>query len=206
MSYYCTTTWRCIFLDFNVLQPITTLVTGLFVLFVYMMQKTNEKQKVSRLLLSEIFLAEKTIAELSSQGKQIQIRDFFFLMPNNSWQSYSYMFMKEFSTSEIEFITEFYNKCSYLERETQRLLNYLNIAMEEKARITQSKLVELAGKYGDNPETYTQQKEKMLWDPYYKEEDWFIPDVNKHRIIAILSTIRPISSTSIIHKLQKIAR
>lgn len=68
-------------------------------------------------------------------------------MPNNSRKDHGHIFMKEFDANEIEMINEFFNKCSYLEKEIQTSLSYINIAMEEKSRITQQKLLELADKH-----------------------------------------------------------
>lgn len=59
--------WGCSFLDSNLLQTLIVFITGLFVIIIYALQKRNEKQKITKLLLSEIYLAEKTIANLLSQ-------------------------------------------------------------------------------------------------------------------------------------------
>ena len=175
---------------------------------VYLWQKRDEKRKAARIILMEIRNAEKVITEIKNTGV---VSDFSAILPLNSWSKYNHLFVKDLDRDELDLMNVFYTSCFLAEKEVQRLHSYLPIAMEEKAKIVQHKLLELSEKYKDEEDNmrensnYSKDKKAILYNVFYKENEWFLPHTPKNKLIAYIRNIRYINTSSCGEKLKRIA-
>ena len=177
------------------------LVIGAFAAFgVYYWQKKDEKKKAALVLLMEIRNAELQIQHLKESGA---ISDYSSILPSSSWQKFGYIFVKDFDRDELVLVNNFYNSCQLAETEIKQLRDALSVAMNEKMKIIQHKLLELMANATDK-ESYTTQKEKLL-DLFHKEDYWFLPNAPKEKLLRYLQNIILVMTSSAGQKLKKIA-
>jgi hypothetical protein len=81
----------------------------------------------------------------------------------------------------------------------------LPISNEEKIKITQHKLLDLAEKSNGDMEKFSADKKVILEECFFPETQWFEPALPKSRILQHLSNIKSILTTSSGQKLKSIA-
>jgi len=100
------------FLNSNFLLALTTLVVGGFAIYLYLKQKKDKKRDAARLILQEIRYAEQQIRKYR-EFKQYQLSD--RLLPTNSWNDNIHLFINDLKETEIDLISNFYAKASYID-------------------------------------------------------------------------------------------
>ncbi len=183
----------------NIFSGTATLLSVLAILFVYYFEQKSEKRKAARILIMEIRNAEKVISEIKTTKTVTQAS---FLLPVNSWPILQHHFVKHLDNDELILMNEFYNLCRLTQEEIDRMKSYLYISSDEKIKLSQHKLLELAERHkqidigmGENP-LYKKDKESILENVFYKETSWFQPHISTERIIDYLQNIRFVSTSS----------
>lgn len=188
---------------------IATLLTGGVAIGVFYWQKREKRMQAARILLLEIRNAEKTISEIKNSQA---VTESSFILPVNSWQKLQNLFITDFDNDELATLNDFYNLCSLAQKEVDRINSFLPMAIEEKIRLTQQKLLELAEKHKTEGNTfgkgsnYLKEKEEILNAIFYNEADWFSPKMPASKLVSYLQNIRYITTSSCGQKLKKIAR
>lgn len=177
------------------------LVVGAFAAFgVYYWQKRDEKKKAARVLLMEIRNAETEIKNL----KEISVvSDYSSVLPASNWGKYNHLFVKDLDRDELTLVNNFYNSCQLVENEIKQLRGALSVAMEEKMKIIQVKLLELIDKE-ENEESYKKQKERIL-ELFHKEDYWFLPSAPREKLLRYLQNISFVTTSTAGQKFKKIA-
>jgi hypothetical protein len=101
------------FLDSNFLSSIITLGVGFFAFRIYKKQKDDKKQDAANIVLQEIRNAEAQLI----QAKEIIARDkvipeSIVAMNTRSWSKYGYLFIRDLTSEEWQFVDNFYEKCA----------------------------------------------------------------------------------------------
>ena len=99
------------------IQSITTFIVGLFAFVLYVLGKRSTKRDAAKVIEIEINNAEKTLAEIKkslseSGGVNIGTK---VCLPTRSWEKYKHMFVSDFSESDWNRLSEFYENCSYVD-------------------------------------------------------------------------------------------
>lgn len=94
-------------------NSITTLAIGIIAYLVYLSQKKDHKRDAASIILIELENAERQLQIIlgSTSGGEQQLPQNILVMPNNSWNRYKYLFVKNFDQNEWDKITEFYSRC-----------------------------------------------------------------------------------------------
>jgi len=100
------------FLNSNFFLALTTLVVGGFAIYLYLKQKEDKKRDAAKLILQEIRYAEQKIRKYR-EVKSYKLYD--KLLPTNSWNDNIHLFIKELKETEIDLISDFYAKASYID-------------------------------------------------------------------------------------------
>ena len=180
---------------------IATIIAGAFAFIVYTLHKRDEKIKASRIILLEIRNAEDQILNIKNTGVA---SDFSSILPFDNWQNYNHLFVKDFDIDETKSINNFYISCALVDKELNRLKNFLPLAMENKAAEIQTKLLELADRNKNDHNTYKKEKDLIL-DTIHKETYYFEAISPKEKIIQYLKNIQLITVTTVGAKIKKIA-
>lgn len=113
-----------IFLDIlNNNLGLITLIVGVVAVFLYFRQKKDKKREIARLILQEVRYAEQAIKEFKRHlGYKLSDR----LLPTNSWNTNIHMFVSDFSETDIDSISKFYSKISYIDVMIQKISDQMN--------------------------------------------------------------------------------
>lgn len=193
----------------NIFSGFATFLSVLAIIWVYKSQKRDKKMEGARVLLAEIRNAENGLDEIKKTGV---ISDLTFVLPSNSWEKSQHLFIKDFDQDELRLMNTFYYTCASLEKQIQRIKSYLPLSNEEKVKLVQQKLLELAEKYKnstnnfDRNSDYQKEKRQVLDNLFYQEADWFVPKAPTNSLASEISLIRYISTSSCDVKLKRIAR
>jgi len=185
------------------LGALATVLSVAAVLVVYWLRQRKDKMDAARILLMEISSAEKTITDLKNSRLIIGTS---FVMSTSSWQKFQHFFIADFDNDELVLLNDFYNLTTLAQTEINRIKNFLPISNEEKIRLTQLKLLDLAVLCKGNPNLYLEEKKQILEDGFYKETEWFQPDVSEAKLFHYLPNIRFVSTSSCGQKLKRIAK
>ncbi len=101
-----------LFLNSSFFLALTTSAVGYFAIYLYQRQKRDKKQDIARLILQEIRYAELKVRRHREFG---QYKLYDKLLPTNSWNDNLHLFINELSESEVDLISDFYSKSSYLD-------------------------------------------------------------------------------------------
>ncbi len=168
----------------------------------YLWKVKIDKRNAARVLLMEIRNAERTLKVIKESGV---IAETTFVMPVSSWKKFQHYFVKDFDIDELDDLNHFYNLCILIQKEVNRMKDQLPTSNEEKIKITQQKLLDLADKYAGNEAGYLQARKEILYDRFFSEVEWFIPDLPKTRTMQHLGNVKPVLTTTCGKKLKKIA-
>ncbi|MCB9818611.1 hypothetical protein H6788_00275 [Candidatus Nomurabacteria bacterium] len=182
-----------------VFSGLATLITGLVAWSVYLYNKRDRKIELATIILNDILLAEK---EINNIKKSKVVTDYSFILPSNHWNEAQHIFVKDFDSDELNKISEFFKACSLAEESLKLIRSYLPISMDQKTRVIQEKLVELADTTDDKAE-YETRKGKIL-EVLHSEEYWFLPNAPSKKLIDFLQNVEQLSLGSIGVKLKKI--
>lgn len=98
-------------IDSGYISAATTLVVGLIAYAVYLRQKRDFKRDGASILLIEIENAERQLRIILAAPGSPTTLPSVLTMPNNSWDKYKYLFVKDLDQNEWDAITEFYSRC-----------------------------------------------------------------------------------------------
>jgi hypothetical protein len=186
-----------------------TIVTAIVAVILFYRQKSDERTKAARVVLMEIRHAENKINQLKSIGAFANPSP---LLIGNSWANYAHLFTKLLNRDEIDILYKFYQSSKLIDTQINTIINLQDKARETTTIAMQNKLVELADKYKDDPNSFTnphsdysrhkEQLTKIIHDETY----WFLPNLPKERLVALLSDIPAIATSAIGLKLKKVEK
>ena len=89
-----------------------TVVVGLLAIYIYFRQRRDRKRDAARLILQEIRYAEQQIRNFRiAQSYSLASK----LLPTNSWNDNIHLFIKDLKETEIDMISAFYSKATYID-------------------------------------------------------------------------------------------
>jgi hypothetical protein len=197
------------FLNSNSFAGFATLFTGLIALLVYFRQKSEEKVKAARIILTEIRNAEREVQEISSRLDAQPMEDFPSVLPINSWKVYSHLFARDFDSDELELLTNFYGNCEQIEEYVRRHNNFFWITTEERTRVVQNKLADIViGSLKEDGEVDSNKLasyKKSILDVYTNEPYAYAPAKTIDRLKNLVRESARITVTTAGTKLKKVA-
>jgi len=101
-----------LFFNSNFFIAITTIFVGGFAICLYIKQRKDKKRDAAKLILQEIRYAEQKIRKYR-EVKSYKLYD--KLLPTNSWNDNIHQFIKELKETQIDLISDFYAKASYID-------------------------------------------------------------------------------------------
>jgi hypothetical protein len=191
-------------MDFNStinFEAIATLLAAAIALVVYWLHRKDEKKKAAIILLSEIREAEQSIKEIQNTNT---VSDFTTVLSENHWKGYQYLFATSLDSDEIELVSSFYKSCEVIEKQLSLIKGYLPLSMEQKARVSQEKLIELADRSA-NINDFNSEKNRILDKSFWPNQDWFEPHAPKTKLINYINNVQFVVSSTAGVKLKKIA-
>ena len=177
-------------------------LTAFIVWVVYKLEQRDRRINAARILIEEIRDAETAIDNAKAIGG---VTSAMSIMPNASWATLKYLFVKKLDQDEIKFISNYYSDCQLAEKYLTDLKNVLPKAIEEKSGYIQRALVELATKHPFGSADYIA-AQKQLTEGVSKEEWYFAPDQPKNMIFSVISRIPKFIGTTTFEKLRKLAK
>lgn len=100
------------FFNSSFFTSFTTIIVGGFAIYLYLKQKTDHRRDAARLILQEIRYAEQQIRNFKEFG-EYRLSD--KLLPTNNWNKNIHLFIKDLKETEIDLISKFYSKASYID-------------------------------------------------------------------------------------------
>ena len=106
-------TWiKTIFKFLNDNLGLVTFVVGFLAIYIYVRQKKDRKRDAAKLILQEIRNAEQQIRNFRiAQSYSLASK----LLPTNSWNNNIHLFVKDLEETEIDVISAFYSKATYID-------------------------------------------------------------------------------------------
>jgi hypothetical protein len=107
--------WITIILKFiNENLGVVTFVGGVVAIYLYLKQRMDRKRDAARLILQEIRYAEQQIrnARITNPPTYSLASK---LLPTNSWNDNIHLFIKDLKETEIDMISAFYSKTTYID-------------------------------------------------------------------------------------------
>lgn len=95
------------FFNSNFFQGFSTILTVIGAVILYLRQKNAEKQRIAAALVNEIRNAEEAINSLKNRTAGVEIPE-IIILPQNSWNRYSHLFIKDLDQDQINTINRFY--------------------------------------------------------------------------------------------------
>jgi hypothetical protein len=97
----------------NYLEPLVTLIVGLFAIYLYIKQRRDHKRDAASILLLEIKSAERKIKSAKNKKPEsIDLSDEIPLVKSENWSRYKYLFVKDFDRDDWDALNDFYEKCA----------------------------------------------------------------------------------------------
>ncbi len=89
---------------------LVTLGTGIVAFFIYKKQQKDSKKDAANIILLEIQNAERMLEQV---GESVRIGSLpnKYLLPNDSWLRYKYLFVRDLDRDEWDKLTAFYTNC-----------------------------------------------------------------------------------------------
>ena len=176
----------------NVILAITTLLSGVLIVYTYIKQKVDRKKDVASLILQEVRYAETRIRNyLKSASYGLYDK----LLPTNSWNNNIHLFVNELEETELDLISSFYSKCYYID-----------ILIERIGDIKTSCCLVKEGKYnppGDG-EIFIPTKENLI-NKEIKIKETEPTERIQQILLKISSDVELIYTTTIMEKFKNIA-
>ena len=178
-----------------------TLISVGVAVLLYNVKVKRDKKNAAIILLMEIRNAEKSISVIRESGT---VTETTFVMPASSWNKFQHYFVSDFDSDELDLLSHFYNLCIVIQKEVDRMKDQLPTSNQEKIKITQQKLLDLAEKYAGDEEKYLQARKAILYDRFFLENEWFKPKLPEDRVIQHLISINSVLTTTCGQKLKKL--
>ncbi|MHB8913449.1 MAG: hypothetical protein ACYC4I_00330 [Minisyncoccota bacterium] len=181
-------------------DSIATLIAALIALVVYWLHQKDEKRKAAIILLSEIKDAEESIREIQRSNT---VSDYTSVLSENHWKEYQYLFATSLDGDEIELVSRFYRSCGVIEEQLRLIKGYLPLAKEQKVRLTQDKLIDLADRT-KNKSDFDLEKKRVLDESFWPNEEWFAPHTPKTKLFGYTGSVQFVISSNAGTRLKKI--
>jgi hypothetical protein len=199
-------------MDTNIISGIisagATLITGAFVIGIYLWQKRDSKIQAARVLLTEIRIAEEKIDQTRDILESNQNTDLPIIFPSKNWKNYSHLFISDFDQDELKLINSFYDFGEIIEDFAIRNNNFFWITTEERAKVTVNEVANLSHDVVISKRNEEDIKSSMsTFDNALDKHNLpYVPSKTKNEIKKYLSRIPKITTSSCGQKLKKIAR
>ncbi|MBL4693943.1 hypothetical protein JKY72_01070 [Candidatus Gracilibacteria bacterium] len=105
-----------LFLNSNFFTSLVTLLVGSFAIGLYIKQKISFKRDSASLILQEIRYAEQQIRTAKEPTAAYSYALSTKLLPTNSWHENINLFIRELKETDIDLISRFYAKASYIDK------------------------------------------------------------------------------------------
>jgi len=182
-----------------IFNGLATLLAGSLALLVYLYSKRDRKIEATNIILNEIYTAEREIKNIKNNKI---ITDYSFILPSNHWDQYQHLFVKNFDPDEINKISDFFKACSLAEESIKLIKSYLIIAMDQKSRNIQDKILNLMGD-NDYKTNYELKRDEIL-KVFHNENYFFMPNAPKEKLFDYLKNINELSVSPVGTKLKNI--
>ncbi|MCL4384575.1 hypothetical protein M1116_03915 [Patescibacteria group bacterium] len=163
------------FVNSNLLNPLITVLVGSIAYVLYKKQKDDYKTDAANVILLEIENAEKMLKKASESlaigtTKLHIVPEKNFVMQTESWSKYRYLFVRDFTQTEWDAVSDFYNKChlfdqaimdndSYLEKDMDLIREN---AHKYIAKFISNSAIELASANNEDTNMKQQKIEKIM--------------------------------------------
>lgn len=191
----------------NMFGGFATLLSVSVVIAIYLFQKWDRKMQTAQILLMEIRNAENAINEIKKNIKQRSSEPGYlirFVLPVNSWINHQHLFVEDFDEDEFKKINEFYNICSVIEKYIQHAKTTWIVTVDEKVKLAQSKILQLADKHQDNRQGYVDEAKK-IFDIFFPVDDGFVPNLGVYILETLVPSVPNIMTSSCGAKLKQLA-
>ncbi len=102
------------FLNSELFTALITLFVGITALALYTKQRSDYKSDAALLILQEIRYAEE-IFRLGTHSKTVNFSLYLRMLPTNNWNKNIHLFLNDLEETELDLISRFYSKCSYID-------------------------------------------------------------------------------------------
>jgi len=192
----------CNIIKSDVTRNIVMIIAASTAFIVYYFNKRDNFRKAASIILLEIKEVENIISNVRT-GQMFNIS--LPILKSNSWKEYKHFFVNKLDLDEFQQLNNFYIQAEIIENERIKVSNALTIAMEEKEKLLQKMIIELAKEYSSNKDEYNRKKNECL-EIIHKEDYYFEPSVPKDRINKAIIGMQLIIITSIGTKLKKYSK
>ena len=159
----------------SILSSVVTLVVGLGAFRIYKKQKHDAKRDAANVILLEIENAEQQLQVINQNQQQGSLAENIYLMKNSSWDSYRYLFVRDFDRNEWDKISDFYNKCHQYDEAVTFNNKYFGSNVEKTQLQLQRVLAGFAKDFTDAILAATTDREKSdLKDLYGQRKNLFV--------------------------------
>jgi len=178
-----------LFVNSNFFLALVTLVVGGIAIYLYLVQKRNEKRDAAKIIIQEIRRAEDIISDYKKTGGYQFAKK---IIATNSWAKNIHLFVGDLDNDELDKISDLYSTGEYLDR-----------LVGEISQITFQFEVE-RGK-----QLIVQAQQQIIQNQQLAQQTVVIPGlppVWKGRLESISHKLEPIYYSRIVDKLKKIAK
>ncbi|MFA6017032.1 MAG: hypothetical protein WC744_03015 [Patescibacteria group bacterium] len=126
----------------SLLNACVTLLVGGVAILVYNRQRNDDKKDAANTILLEIQNAERSLKRVKEAFKTQKgtLPEDIFIMQQESWSKYRYLFVKDFERDDWDEITDFYFRCQKYD-EAVSYNNSFFRKNEEQVRVNAAKLL-----------------------------------------------------------------
>ena len=183
------------------LNPIVTLMVGLFAFVLYFLKERKTKTIAAKIIWLEVLSTENRLKELKESGLQYTDKP---VLRNNNWDEYKHLLIGFFDNDEFVLLDEFYKASEYIEYQRVSLLLIRQSSALAKGNAIQSELMANITKNISNKEEMKRIRSEFISisDP---EAHMFIPEEPSGLTKKQLETLRFVTGTSTATKLKKIS-
>lgn len=127
------------FLNSSFFIAIVTALAGLAAFKIYKNNKKDAKIDAANIILLEIQSAERNLNQAQENMKKGILEENFYIMQNESWNKYKYLFVRDFDRDEWDAITNFYHKCQLFDSSVSHQSSFFQ-KNEEQIRINMQRI------------------------------------------------------------------
>lgn len=159
------------FFNSNFFTALSTILTVLGAVILYLNQKHAEKQRIAAALVNEIRIAEDAINSLKNRAAGIEIPE-IIILPQNSWRIYSHLFTKDLDQDQINTLNRFYfeaERANYIVSHGNTVDLFLS-NVKARTEAAHQKVLEIIA---TAPKSQLKKKIQEFSDKFYSEDSFF---------------------------------
>ncbi len=121
------------FLNSNLFQTVISFIIGLFVFATYKLQKANDKESITKIIMIDILDSERDISEYRVN----ELTNLSNIQQKTSWFNNRHLFVNDFLSEEFSYINDFFDFYNRFAREVsinESLTNATFIARSQKVQ------------------------------------------------------------------------